>query len=127
MTGRAPIAEPCDAPWLLDAALARIRGELVDLGRSADELQVVIGAIVASGSSSLAQDTQIQLQAADALSQRLQRLAVLTHALEAEVPKDWAFSPKAAGELAHMLAHLTDPDRPAASRPLRDEGDCEMF
>jgi hypothetical protein len=127
MAGRAPLAEPAGAPWLLDAAIARIRGELVDLGRSADELQVVIGAIVASRSSSLARDTQIQLQAADALSQRLQRLAMLTQALEAEVPKDWAFSPKAAGELAHMLSHLIDPDGAAASRPLQDEGDCEMF
>jgi hypothetical protein len=127
MVCASPLAERSDAPWLLDTALARIRVELIDLGRSADELQVVIGALVESGPSSLARDTQIQLQAADALSQRLQRLAVLAGVLEAEVPKDWTFSPSAVGELANMLSRLIDPNGALATRSPQDEGECEIF
>jgi hypothetical protein len=112
------------APLALGAILGRIRGELVALGRCADDLQTTIGAIVDGSPGPLTTEAQIELQAADALSQRLERLAKLTEALEAEVCGSWELrpSPEAAERLSRALARLADSHRAAD-----DQGDCDLF
>lgn len=129
MNNRADEAARLDRRVALGAVLARIRGELVDLARCADDLQATIGAIVTNSPSPIGLSAQIQLQAADALSQRLERLALLTGALETEIPEGWTLKPdlKSAGKMADILARLVDPDGRSACRALKDEGECEMF
>ena len=129
MSGRAGSGEQVYGPLALKAVVARVRGELVDLGRCADRLQVTISKIVADSPSALGVDAQVQLQAADALSQRLDRLAQLAGLLEAKIPKGWTLDadPESDGAVAHALSHLTDANGPSVNRAHQDEGDCEIF
>ena len=129
MSVRAGSGEQVHGPLALKAVVARVCGELVDLGRSADRLQVTISLIVADSPSALGVDALVQLQAADALSQRLDRLAQLAGLLEAKIPRGWTFDADAEsdGAVAHALSHLTDADGPSIDRAPRDEGDCEIF
>jgi len=116
-----PVAEPV----ALAGLLARVHGELLDLGRCADDLQAVIGAIVAGLPARLDASALVQLQAADALSQRLDRLAQLADILGARVPTAWTVDPRADADLAHALSRLAGG---APAQPVTEaEGQCEFF
>lgn len=65
----------------LRQVLACIQDELTDLGDRADGLQAVIGAVVSQPAVVLDAASQTELQAADALSQRLGRLGQLVQVL----------------------------------------------
>jgi hypothetical protein len=99
--------------------VAGLHAELVDLGRCADGLQAAIGAIVDAAATPLAADDQVRLQAADALTQRLDRLAALAAALEAQIPADWALDPATARAAAFALSRWRDAPE--------TDGDCELF
>jgi len=109
----------------LQEILARVRAELVDLVGCADGLQATIGEIVTSAPSSFGLDAQIRLQSADALSQRLDRLARLADALEMGVAPDWRLDPAAAGEVLSALKRLGG--GAPVDRVPQDEGECELF
>ena len=110
----------------LGAILGRIRGELVELGRCADGLQATISAIVAGSATPLDLDAQVDLQAADALSQRLERLAHLAAALEAGV-RDGRTDPASDASITHALSRLTGAGGLSGAPAYADDGDCELF
>jgi hypothetical protein len=116
-------SERFDTALPLSEVLARVRGELADLTRCADDLQATISAIVDSRAASLPPGAQMQLQAADALSQRLERLARLAALLEAEAAQGWVLAPgpTASDDLHAILARL------AAGVAADHDGDCEIF
>ena len=128
MAGQTDVADQLDRPLALRTVLAGVRSELVDLGRSADDLQATIGEIAANLPSPLDAAAQIRLQAADALSQRLDRLAQLAGALEEEIGEACVLNsdPRTVGGIAWVLARL-HMGGPPLSRAPDDEGDCEMF
>lgn len=115
--------DPAAHALALREVVAVIRAELIDLGGCADDLQAAIGAIVGRVGASLAIDEQVKLQAVDALTQRLGRLAALAGALEAQIPADWVLDPASARAAASALVRVGDP----APRGPQDEGDCELF
>lgn len=119
--------EGFDCPRALGEILARVRGELVDLSHCAEDLQVTIGAIADGGSSELGPGTQIRLQAADALTQRLERLAQLVLCLEAEILPTWRLEHGVTpgDELYRAIERLCRSGDPA-NHPGR-EGECEFF
>jgi hypothetical protein len=127
MDGATDPGERFDDPLGLRMILGRIRGELVDLGRCADGLQITIGAIVTNSSSRLGLGAQVELQAVDALSQRLQRLARLADTLEARIPEGWALDPTSDDAVTHALSRLADADGASVRRTPQEEGDCELF
>ena len=116
-----------DRDLSLDDVLARVRSELVELGDCADDLQAAIGAMVIRSSTALDLSAKIKLQAADALSQRLVRLAQLVRALEAEVPKGVSLSRgrKPSQDLARALGRLGD--GAARHATPAEQGDCDFF
>src|SRR5437868_2192465 len=116
-----------DAPLPLAAILAQVHGELTDLGRSADDLQAVISGIAAASEPPLARDDQMRLQAADAHSQRLARLAQLAHALQGATPAGWRLDAPGGSELARGLARLAETRSAAREGPTEDAGECELF
>jgi hypothetical protein len=122
MDGETPGLEQVDHTVSLTAVLARVRGELIDLGRCADDLQATISAITAASPSAVGLDAQIRLQAADALAQRLDRLARLAEILETTVPPAWTLDPMSDDDLGRELSRLAD-----AERAPPGDGDCEMF
>jgi hypothetical protein len=129
MAGRMRHREGTLRPFALSEILASACDELLELSRSADELQATIGAIVGALPRPLEPSAQIRLQAADALSQRLTRLAELVAALRAEVSDDWVLDPDpaATSELLRAIARLAEA-RGKASRQTPDDGDeCEFF
>lgn len=128
MAGQTDVADHLDRPLALRTVLAGVRSELLDLGRSADDLQATIGEIAASSPSPLDATAQIRLQAADALSQRLDRLAQLAGALEEEICGECVVKsdPRTVGGIAWVLARLHQAGPPLSRAP-EDEGDCEMF
>lgn len=119
--------EPFDHALTLATVLARVREELADLGCSAEGLQNTISEIVAESTNVLPPTSVMQLQAADALSQRLDRVAQLVRALEASIPGSWALDVRSDGELVRALLRLVGSDRQAERRILEEEGDCEIF
>jgi len=126
MRRRIDLDEPNGEPLALAGILARVHGELLDLGRCADDLQAVIGAIVADQPGRLEIDAQVRLQAADALSQRIERLAELAAALGAQAPAAWTIDPEADGHLVRALSRL-GAGRGSAEYAAREEGECELF
>lgn len=120
-------------PLELRVILGRIHGELIDLGRCADGLQITIGAIVLNSPSRLGLGAQVELQAADALSQRLDRLARLADTLEARIPQGWTLDPTPDDAVTHALSGLAGAGRASdrhtqqAGRTPQEEGDCELF
>ena len=128
MAGQTDVADQLDRPLALRTVLAGVRSELVDLGRSADDLQATIGEIAVNLPSPLDAAAQIRLQAADALSQRLDRLAKLAGALEAEICSECVVTsdPRTVDGIAWVLARLQNAGPPPNRAP-EDEGDCEMF
>ena len=122
-----PDAEPAAAdPGLaLREVVAILRVELVELGRCADGLQTAIGTIVERAAARLSHDDLIRLQAADVLSQRLDRLAGLAGALEAQIPPGWTLDPASARDAASALVRLGG--KTAIGAPAHDDGDFELF
>lgn len=118
--------EPCDRTLALRAILAGVRAELIDLGACADDLQATIGAIVANAPAALGSGEKVRLQAADALSQRLERLARLADALQASVPDDWTLDPVSGVEVTHAVSRLVSA-HPIIRDAALEEGDCELF
>lgn len=127
MDGGRPFDELGDHRLALTTILARARKELVDLGGSADGLQDTISAVVAGSAAALAPNMLMQLQAADALSQRLDGLAQLVRALEASIPHTWALDMRSDGELVRALLRRVGRDRQVVRGVLEEEGDCEIF
>jgi hypothetical protein len=119
--------EPCGHTLTLVTVLARVRAELTDLGRCADGLQDTISAIVPLSTGGLTPSMLMRLQTADALSQRLDRLAQLARALEASIPDLWALDMRSDGELVRALLRLVGPDGHVAGRITEEDGDCEIF
>lgn len=111
----------------LRVVLGHIRCELVELGRSADSLQTLISAIVTDSPTTLSPSAQVELQAADALSQRLERLARLSELLEAVVPGDWTLRSTRSHGVIRAFSFITNPAAPLARRTPEEVGDCELF
>jgi len=126
MDGRTDLAEPAVEPVALAALLARVHAELVDLGRSADDLQALIGALAAARPESLDAEARMRLQAADALSQRLDRLARLAEVLGARAPDAWTLDTRGDGDFTTALARLGAGAGSAAEDPA-EQGECELF
>ena len=128
--GRQPLrSDRLARPPALGEIVALIGGELIDLGRLAEDLQTTISAIVVRSSSPLELDAQIQLQAADALSQRLTRLAQLVSALGAEIPEGWNLggNQNSGDDLTRAIASLGGAGGASQRRAPADEGECEFF
>jgi hypothetical protein len=119
--------ERFDRDPALGEILARIRTELVELGCCAQDLQATISAIVIRSPSPLELGSQIRLQAADALSQRLDRLAQLVGVLETQVPQDSSLdgTPKTGCDLSHALSRIGG--GASIGRAPEDEGECDFF
>lgn len=118
-----------DSALSLGMILGRIRGELLDLGLCADRLQETISAVVARSATRLDASAQMELQAADALSQRIERLADLAGVLQAGVHGAPALDPdpKSSADIAHALSRLTGAGALSGHSTLAEEDDCEMF
>jgi hypothetical protein len=129
MAGPERHCEGPDRPFALSELLAGAAGELVDLSRCADELQATIGAIVSDLPRPLDPSAQMRLQAADALSQRLARLAKLVAALGAEVPGDWVLDLhlETRRDYLRAIAQLADARGKALRRTPDDGDECEFF
>ncbi len=118
-------AEPADRHPSLREVVARVCSELVDLSRSAEVLQATISTIVARSPAPLEADAQIRLQAADALSQRLDQLARLMAALEPGIAEDRTLGgdQNPGIDLRQAIARLS-----AGALVVREsEGECEFF
>jgi len=118
-----------EQPAALSAILARLGRELDDLARCADDLQNTISGIVAGSRTALSLEAQVGLQAADLLTQRLDRLARLMGSLEAEVPQagglDGLLRPS--DSLRRDLERLGNDGGATPQSSPEDAGDCELF
>lgn len=123
MDARARDQDPTPPVLALDAVFARLAAELADMGRCADGLQAVIGGLVAEAATPPSGATRARLQAADALSQRLERVTRIVALLQAGAAAGWTVDAAQAPGLGALLARLA----PGAAQTVRDEGDCELF
>lgn len=123
MDARARDPDPTPPVLSVDTVLARLAAELADLGECADGLQAVIGGLVAAAAIPPSGAVRARLQAADALSQRLERAARIAALLQAGAPAGWTVDATQAPGLGSLLARLTPP----APDATHDEGDCELF
>ena len=106
--------------------LGRMRIELVELGRGADDLQGAIGAIAAKAAAALTLDDQMRLQSADALSQGLTRLLQMVCALEFDVARGLRVGSLEEAERAIDIARRRAADGDAAEGPA-GKGECDFF
>jgi hypothetical protein len=121
-------AEQADRRLAMVDVIGPIRRELVDLSRCADDLQDTISSIVARAGP-LDLDTPTRLQAADALSQRLDRLARLVGALEAEIPERWTLDGAANSGIGlhQAITRLRDDAGARIGQASEGGGECEFF
>ena len=127
MDGETDSGERFEGPLELRVVLGHIRCELVELGRCADGLQTTVSAIVTHSSSILGLSAQVELQAADALSQRLERLAQLSEILEATVPREWTLNQARDHAVVQAFSYMVKAGAPSARRTIEEVGDCELF
>jgi ABC-type transporter Mla subunit MlaD len=114
-------------PFTPAAALARVRTELIDLGRAADDLQVTIGALADALAGPLSAEAQMRLQAADDLSQRLERLVQVVVALERGAGDGWVMESDDSPGLFQALQRLPQPTAAPVQSRLEEAGECELF
>jgi hypothetical protein len=108
--------------------LQRIANELRDLTEVVDDLQSLVGRLVAA-SAIRDQDSMRELQEFDRLGQNLCGVANFTQALGESASREWLLNPEVASRAVHLselAARLTLQRRPELSRSI-GAGELEFF